>query len=243
MQPRTPPPARRRGVAVFAAPGGGQRGGHARPSTAPTLTLTGDATADNITLGVNAAGLHHAQLRRGRRPREQHRLRPGAGADDAAVQRHDHRRSSTPAAATTTINLSAAEPRRPPTINGERRRRHHRRLATPSTTINGGDGNDRITGFRGNETINGDNGNDVMIWNNGDGNDINDGGAGVDETLITDGHRRRQHDRHAERRAVRASTAPTRPFTVDMDDVEKLSITSFSGNDTLTTDAGRRRCR
>ena len=54
--------------------------------------------------------------------------------------------------------------------------------------IDGGEGNDRITGFRGSETIVGGNGNDVTIWNNGDGNDTYQAGAGVDETLITEGN-------------------------------------------------------
>ena len=57
--------------------------------------------------------------------------------------------------------------------------------------IDGGNGNDRITAGRNTarnpETIHGGAGNDVIIWNNGDGDDINEGDAGVDETLIVEG--------------------------------------------------------
>ena len=49
----------------------------------------------------------------------------------------------------------------------------------------------------------------MIIWNNGDGNDINQGGAGIDETLITQGN---ADDLTAitQRRAV-TSSATTRP--------------------------------
>jgi Ca2+-binding RTX toxin-like protein len=108
--------------------------------------------------------------------------------------------------------------------------------------INGGAGNDRITGFKNPnggpvEKINGDDGNDVMIWNNGDGFDENNGGAGVDETLVTAGTA-------DDDMTVDVSGTKTKfhrnnaPFDVDMDQVEKLSITSFSGNDKLVTGAG-----
>ena len=78
-----------------------------------------------------------------------------------------------------------------------------------------------------------------MIWNNGDGTDTNDGDAGVDETLIT----RPRHDdqmtvaKHGAGRVLFAR-ATNAPFTVDMGTVEKLSITSFAGNDKLVTAPG-----
>ena len=151
-----------------------------------TLTLTGDATADNITLGVDAAGLITHNF--GPVPaasRTSPTSIPAAGVDDAPDRRHARPSSSTRGDGNDTINLSA--PTSPASDDQRRRRRRHHRRHDAVDTINGGDGNDRITGFRGNETINGGDGNDVMIWNNGDGNDNNDGGAGVDETLITAG--------------------------------------------------------
>jgi len=102
-------------------------------------------------------------------------------------------------------------------------------------TIHGGPGNDRLTGFRGNETIEGQDGNDVMIWNNGDGKDVDEGGDGVDETLITTGAAADQMKVSPLAGARTFFERSNAPFTVDMGTVEKLSLTSFSGDDTLET--------
>ena len=77
----------------------------------------------------------------------------------------------------------------------------------------------------------------MIIWNNGDGNDTNQGGAGLDETLITQGNA----DDLSAITQVGAAVHFERtnaPFTVDSVDMEKLTLTSFSGNDMLTTGPG-----
>src|SRR5215212_10721357 len=102
-------------------------------------------------------------------------------------------------------------------------------------TIHGGPGNDRLTGFRGNETIEGQDGNDVMIWNNGDGKDVDEGGDGVDEALITTGAAADQMKVSPLAGGRTFFERSNAPFTVDMGTVEKLSLTSFSGDDTLET--------
>jgi Ca2+-binding RTX toxin-like protein len=104
--------------------------------------------------------------------------------------------------------------------------------------ISGGLGNDRITGFRGNETIHGDDGNDVMIWNNGDGNDTNEGDGGVDETLITEGNADDENTVTPSGAGFRFDRVSPAPINVISNNVEKLSLTSFSGNDKLTTAPG-----
>ncbi len=77
-----------------------------------------------------------------------------------------------------------------------------------------------------------------MIWNNGDGTDDNLGGDGVDETLVTAGTAndqmtvKPQGADHALRPHQRRRSAST--WTT----VERLAITSFSGNDSLVTDPG-----
>jgi Ca2+-binding RTX toxin-like protein len=71
-----------------------------------------------------------------------------------------------------------------------------------SLQINGGDGNDLLTGGadndvlngdanddlivggKGNDTVAGGDGNDSMVWNNGDNTDTNEGGSGNDEVLV-----------------------------------------------------------
>ena len=230
MQPRILLPLAALGL-VFAAPAA------ANAAVTPaingtTLTLTGDDTSENFTLGVDAAGNLTHSFGRSTASRttptstpirtRRRRCRPTARS----------RSSSTPAAATTTINLSAAN-LASATINGGA----GDDIIVGSDgvdTISGGDGNDRITGFRGDETINGDVGNDVMVWNNGEGDDINIGGDGVDETLIVTG----TGDDNMTVAPNGARIRIERGFKVDMETVERLSITSLSGNDTLTTQAG-----
>src|SRR6266545_5275341 len=56
--------------------------------------------------------------------------------------------------------------------------------ADSNDTLNGGDGNDRLIGAKGNDAQNGDAGNDTLVWNNGDGSDTNDGGAGNDASEV-----------------------------------------------------------
>ena len=194
------------------------------------LTLTGDATDENATIGVNNAGLLTHNF-------------GGDSTDFDPVTAGPQTLPSNDTIAVTlnlgagndTTNLSAANLANS-TINGE---------AGDDIivggdnvdAISGGDGNDRITGFRGDDVVNGDAGNDVMIWNNGDGTDDNLGGDGVDETLITAGTAN-------DLMTVKPQGAVTRfdrsnaPFGINMTLVERLSITSFSGNDSLVTDPG-----
>jgi Ca2+-binding RTX toxin-like protein len=110
-------------------------------------------------------------------------------------------------------------------------------------TIDGGDGDDRITGGDGGsdaarEQILGGNGNDVMIWNNGDDSDLHDGGAGADEVLITNGAADDQMSVTSLGAGHTLFARTNAPFTVDMVADEKLTITSFAGNDVLNTGSG-----
>ena len=154
-----------------------------------TLTVTGD----------DASRQHHARRRRRRPDHAQlpRTARPAASRT-TPTSIPARARSRVPSDGTVNlvvnggggndnINVSAAELRRPPAINGGDGDDMIVGTALVDT-IDGGNGNDRITGFRGNETIHGGDGNDVIIWNNGDGNDTNEGDAGVDETLITEGN-------------------------------------------------------
>jgi Ca2+-binding RTX toxin-like protein len=51
-------------------------------------------------------------------------------------------------------------------------------------TLVGGDGNDRLVGARGGDDMSGGAGNDTLVWNNGDGSDTIDGDAGNDVTEV-----------------------------------------------------------
>jgi Ca2+-binding RTX toxin-like protein len=182
-----------------------------------SATLTGDAANDGITISLNAAG---TQLR--------HNNLAGFNSNedfDSAVA-GDQRLST---AGTLTINSGAGDDI---VVGGPN-----------LDALNGGDGNDRLTGGPGGalgarETIVGGNGNDIMIWNNGDGHDLNEGEAGADETLVTNGT---ADDQIAVTPLAGGRTFFERtnaPFTIDMGTVERLNITSFAGNDVINTAAG-----
>src|SRR5262245_53616385 len=51
-------------------------------------------------------------------------------------------------------------------------------------SLEGLDGNDRLVGAKGGDDMNGGDGNDTLVWNNGDGSDFVDGGAGNDTTEV-----------------------------------------------------------
>src|SRR5262245_55945638 len=50
--------------------------------------------------------------------------------------------------------------------------------------IEGGPGEDRVVGFKGNDVLQGGDGNDVLVWNNGDASDRDEGGNGADEVEV-----------------------------------------------------------
>jgi Ca2+-binding RTX toxin-like protein len=52
--------------------------------------------------------------------------------------------------------------------------------ADSNDSLAGGEGNDRLVGAKGADNMLGDAGNDTLVWNNGDGTDTQDGGAGND---------------------------------------------------------------
>src|SRR5829696_1349414 len=208
------------------------------------LTLTGDATGDNIVLTDDV----------GANPKLKHNLPVsdpvGANGIDSATDFNP-----TPGAITTlpadgsivvtvntlggndNINLSAANIKTPTIDGGEG---DDIIVGSPKVdTIRGGAGTDRITGFRGGETIEGQAGNDVMIWNNGDGNDHNEGGDGIDETLITTGSADDQMTITPLAGGRTFFDRSNAPFNVNMGpDVEKLTLTSFAGDDKLETAPG-----
>jgi Ca2+-binding RTX toxin-like protein len=227
------------GVAALALPGA------ANAAVTPlfannTLTLTGDNASDNITLTTAGGNVSHNLPVTGQ---------PGVGLEDATdFDPGNGPKVTVPSNGTVNlvinagggndnVNVSAASFAANAPINGDDG--DDIIVGTAAVDkIDGGDGNDRITAFRGDETaILGGNGNDVLIWNNGDGKDVDVGGAGVDETLITEGN---ADDVNAitQNGATTHFERTNAPFTVDANEMEKLTLTSFSGADTLTTGPG-----
>jgi Ca2+-binding RTX toxin-like protein len=194
------------------------------------LTVTSDDAGDAITVGVSADGTKITAT--------------GAPADvpnDGTVSLVVNAGGGND-----NINISAPKFAGSPVVNGGDG--DDTILGSPLTdTIDGGNGNDRITGAKNTpnttdlEVIHGGAGNDVIIWNNGDGDDLNEGDAGVDETLILeagtndDGNTITQEGTTT--RFERTSGAGN--FKVfSSNTMEKLSLQSFSGADTVTTGPG-----
>ena len=245
MKPRirTTPPriaalALAAGVAALALPGA------ANAAVTPlfannTLTLTGDNAADNITLttvGGNVAHNLPVTGQVGVGLEDSTDFDPGNGPKVTVPSNGTVNLVINAGAGNDNINVQAASFAANAPINGGDG--DDIIVGTAAVDkIDGGEGNDRITGFKGDDPIVGGNGNDVTIWNNGDGNDTNQAGAGVDETLIIEGNAD-DVNTITQVGAVVHFARTNAPFTVDSVDTEKLTLTSFSGNDTLTTGDG-----
>jgi Ca2+-binding RTX toxin-like protein len=115
-------------------------------------------------------------------------------------------------------------------------------------TLNGGDGNDRITAddnpANTQDVSRGDAGHDTMVWNGGDDNDVNIGGADSDTTEVNGAAA-------GEAFTVKPSTAmpgfvrfdrltdPPGPFNIEISgDTERLDLNANGGEDSVTADPG-----
>jgi hypothetical protein len=107
--------------------------------------------------------------------------------------------------------------------------------------INGGDNDDELTGGVGNDDLNGDGGNDLFIWNNGDGSDVVDGGADTDELEVNGSTVSPAGD------TITISANGSRfdltraaggmglgPFSLDVGTIETLDLNTLDGEDSVT---------
>jgi Ca2+-binding RTX toxin-like protein len=107
-------------------------------------------------------------------------------------------------------------------------------------TIDGGDGNDRLIGFRGADTLNGEVGDDTLVWNNGDGSDIDNGGDGTDTVEVNGGTSTTNPDVFTAVQKVGDATRVTfervspGPFSIDIGTSERLDLNMLAGDDTFT---------
>jgi Ca2+-binding RTX toxin-like protein len=190
-----------------------------------TLTVTSDDAGDAITVGVTGANI----------------TAPGAAGvpNDGSVNLVVNAGGGND-----NINISAPNFAGTPVVNGD----DGDDTITGSNrtdAIDGGNGNDRITAGKNTvpaepETIHGGAGNDVIIWNNGDGDDTNEGDAGVDETLVIEGTADDGNTITQEGTTTRFErTSGAGGFKVfSTNTMEKLSLQSLSGNDSVTTGPG-----
>ncbi|HEY6891875.1 MAG TPA: calcium-binding protein, partial [Solirubrobacter sp.] len=229
------------GVAALALPGAASAAVTPQFSNG-TLTLNGNEAADTITLTVSGGNIAHNFPTAPGALENSTDFDPGPGIT-TVPSNGTVNLVVNGGAGNDNINVAAPAFAGTPVINGDDG--DDTIIGTPRTDqIAGGAGNDRITGGKNTlpgdtETINGNDGNDVIIWNNGDGNDRNEGGNGVDETLIVEGTA--DDNNIASQNGTVTHFERTNAgigFTVDSNLMEKLTLQSFSGNDTLSTAPG-----
>src|SRR4051794_19622986 len=192
-----------------------------------TLTVTGDAASDTITLGAvgGQLALNGTAV-------------AGANADgtvDIVVDGADGRDVVDASA------LAAAQ-YRSLTVHG----------GAGDDVITGGagndhllgdDGNDRVIGFHGTDDLEGGNGNDVLVWNNGDGTDVNDGDAGTDTVEVNgsqtgnDQFTIKPNGQRVRFDRISLNGAPAGNFGIDLT-AERVQVNGLGGDDEAIGAAG-----
>src|SRR5262249_40820667 len=111
-------------------------------------------------------------------------------------------------------------------------------------TINGGAGDDVITGSQGNDTVIGGQGadtaklgagDDTLVWNPGEGSDTVDGQAGND-TLLFNGANIAENMELSANGNHALLTRNVGTITMDLKSVETVDINALGGADTITVD-------
>jgi Ca2+-binding RTX toxin-like protein len=105
-------------------------------------------------------------------------------------------------------------------------------------SLEGADGNDRLVGAKGGDVMSGGTGNDTLVWNNGDGSDSIDGGAGNDATEVN-GNPTLGDAFTLDPNAGRITFKRTNlvPFTLDAS-TERFQVNGLGGDDSLSASAG-----
>jgi Ca2+-binding RTX toxin-like protein len=199
-----------------------------------TVTLSGDAAADTLTIGEAGGLLNHNQVGNGFNSASDFdnvaagdQTLPADNTIDLVVNAGDGDDAVTIA----TANLLSA------TVDGQG---GNDALTgnNDADNLRGGPGNDVLVGARGGDDVEGGDGNDVSTWNNGDGSDVMDGDAGNDETVVngapTAGD---QFTIKPQGNRVRFDRVNLVPFFVDFTS-ERLTVNGLGGNDTITADPG-----
>jgi RTX calcium-binding nonapeptide repeat (4 copies) len=105
-------------------------------------------------------------------------------------------------------------------------------------TLNGGPGNDKVTGFKGNDASNGDQGDDLIVWNNGDGSDKVEGGAGTDTAQLNGGSAGEHFVVTGNGARVTATRDTQVPFFLDIGTSELFDLNGNAGDDSVDVGGG-----
>ncbi len=105
-------------------------------------------------------------------------------------------------------------------------------------SLEGADGNDRLVGAKGGDAMSGGTGNDTLVWNNGDGSDSIDGDAGNDATEVN-GNPTLGDVFTLEPNAGRITFKRTNlvPFTLDAS-TERFQVNGLGGDDSVAASDG-----
>src|SRR5829696_884520 len=103
-------------------------------------------------------------------------------------------------------------------------------------SLTGGDGDDRISGDDGEDTMAGGLGNDVMVWNPGDDTDKMDGDGGTDDAELNGGNGPEQFRATANGARVTFERVSPGPFQLDTS-VERLVLNGNGGDDSMESAA------
>ena len=110
--------------------------------------------------------------------------------------------------------------------------------AASSDTLNGGEGNDRIVGAGGADVVNGGAGNDTLVWNNGDGSDTLNGDAGNDGTEVNgDATAGDVFSLEPNAGRVKFQRTNLKVFTLDAS-TERFQVNGLGGDDSVTANDG-----
>jgi Ca2+-binding RTX toxin-like protein len=192
-----------------------------------SITVAGDATAENIVIADNGAFITVDGAATAAPADNTFNLTVNAGDGNDTVS------VNTTTLASVTVNGDAGAD----TLNGSAEN-DILNGGSENDTLNGGAGNDRLTGNTQTDTFNGDAGNDVMVWNNGDGNDVMNGGANTDDAELNGGNNTEQFAASplANGRVKFERIAPA-PINLDVSaDTERLVLNGAAGDDSMTSD-------
>jgi Ca2+-binding RTX toxin-like protein len=110
--------------------------------------------------------------------------------------------------------------------------------ADTNDILSGGDGNDRLIGAKGTDQMSGGAGNDTLVWNNGDGSDRMNGDAGNDTAEVNGSPTLGDvFTLDPEPGGVKFQRTNLVPFTLDTA-TENFQVNGLGGNDSITAHDG-----
>jgi Ca2+-binding RTX toxin-like protein len=102
----------------------------------------------------------------------------------------------------------------------------------------GGTGNDRLVGAQGRDAVAGDDGDDTMVWNNGDGSDVMEGAAGEDTVEVNGAAAGDDFRVTPNGNRVRFQRINLVPFSLDIGTSEQLDVNAGGGDDRIVGGKG-----